>query len=145
MPLAHRSSGHGSERRTEVTEFLVRVIPGKIPRVWFCTYPIKNTLEYIWAFCLTASQLAANSQTSNLPPILTRHRRTVELRVVGIGTSRTESLIKEPTPESNDLAMSRLRTHPRKDYQLLGLLSSNFTQRVYSQLANVYEVCGSTE
>ena len=50
-------------------------------------------------FCLTASQLArsrANSQTSNLPPnphILNRHRSTAELRVVGIETSRTESLI----------------------------------------------------
>ena len=58
------------------------------------------------------SQLRANSQTSNLPPnphIRTRHRSTVELRVV-IETSRTESLTVEPSPESNDLAMSRLRT-----------------------------------
>ena len=53
-----------------------------------------------------------NSQTSNLPPnpqILTRHRCTAGVRVVGIATSRTESLTVEPSPESNDLAMSRLR------------------------------------
>ena len=74
------------------------------------------------AFFLAASQLAssfaadsraANSQTSNLPPnphILTRHRITAEQRVVGIETSRTESLTEEPSPESNNLAMSRLRT-----------------------------------
>ena len=31
------------------------------------------------------------------------------MRVVGIETSRTESLIEEPTPESNDLDMSRIR------------------------------------
>ena len=55
--------------------------------------------RYFIAFFLTASQLArsrANSQTSNLPPnphILNRHRSTAELRVVGIETSRTESLI----------------------------------------------------
>ena len=50
---------------------------------------------------------------SNLPPnrrIRTRDRRTAELRVVVIETSRTESLTGEPSPESNDLAMSRLRT-----------------------------------
>ena len=55
----------------------------------------------------------ANSQTSNLPPnphILTRHHSTAKLRVVGIATSRTESLTVEPSPESNDLAVSRLRT-----------------------------------
>ena len=54
-----------------------------------------------------------NSQTSNLPPnpqILTRHRCTAGVRVVGIATSRTESLTVEPSPESNDLAMSRLHT-----------------------------------
>ena len=65
---------------------------------------------------LRARELArsrANSQTSNLSPnphILTRHRSTEELRVVGIATSRTESLTVEPSPESNDLVMSRLRT-----------------------------------
>ena len=60
-----------------------------------------------------SSQQRANSQTSNLPPyphILTRHRSTAELRVVGIETSRTESRTEEPSPESNDLAMSYLRT-----------------------------------
>ena len=65
---------------------------------------------------LRAGELArsrANSQTSNLPPnphILTRHRSTAELRVVGIDTSRTETLTEELSPESNNLAMSRLRT-----------------------------------
>ena len=43
--------------------------------------------QYIFAFCLTASQLAATSQTSNLPPILTLHRSSAELPVVGIETT----------------------------------------------------------
>ena len=64
-------------------------------------------------FSRRISQQRANSQTSSLPPnphIRTRHRSTAELRVVVIETSRTESLTEEPSPESNDLAMSRLRT-----------------------------------
>ena len=64
------------------------------------------------ASSLPADSRAANSQTSNLrrnPHILTRHRSTAKLRVVGIETSRTESLIEEPTPELNDLSMPRLR------------------------------------
>ena len=45
------------------------------------------------------------------PHILTRDRSTAELRVIGIETTnRTESLTEGPPPESNDLAMSRLRT-----------------------------------
>ena len=66
--------------------------------------------RYIVAFCLAASQ-RANSQTFILPPNphIGRRRSTAELRVVGIETSRTESLTEEPSPESNDLAMSRLR------------------------------------
>ena len=58
-------------------------------------------------------QQRANSQTSNLPPnphILTRHRSTAELRVVGINTNRTESLTEKPSLESNNLAISRLCT-----------------------------------
>ena len=38
---AHRtytSSGYGYECRTELTEVAVRVIPGKLARVRFCTY-----------------------------------------------------------------------------------------------------------
>ena len=72
--------------------------------------------RHIVAFCLNGSQLArsrANSQTFNLPPILTRHRSTAELRIVGIETSRTESLVEEPTPESNNIAMPRLRIRAR--------------------------------
>ena len=47
----------------------------------------------------------ARSKFANFqsPPILTRRRSTAEVRVVGIETSRTESLIEEPTPESNNL------------------------------------------
>ena len=88
--------------------------------------------RYIVAFFLAASQSSrarsqqrANSQTSNLPPnphILTRHRSTAELRVVGIETSRTESLTEEPSPESNDLAMSRLRTRETIISPCVGLL-----------------------
>ena len=65
------------------------------------------------ASSLAADSRAANSQTSNLPPnphVLTRHRSSAELRVVVIETSRTESLTEEPSPESSNLAMSRLRT-----------------------------------
>ena len=79
---------------------------------------------------LRAGELArsrANSQTSNLPPnphILTRHRSTAELRVVGIETSRTESLTEEPSPESNNLAMSRLRTRETIISPCVGLAPS---------------------
>ena len=65
--------------------------------------------RYIYFFGHTAPQLAANSPTSNLPTILTRLHSTAELRVVGIETSCTQPLIEEPTPDSNDLAMSCLR------------------------------------
>ena len=60
-----------------------------------------------------AARSRANSRTCNLPPnphILTRHRSTAELRVVGIETSLTESLTEEPSPVSNNLAMTCLRT-----------------------------------
>ena len=87
--------------------------------------------RYIVAFFLAASQSSrarsqqrANSQTTNLPPnphILTRHRNTAELRVVGIETSRTESLTEEPSPESNDLAMSHPRTREKIISPCVGL------------------------
>ena len=86
--------------------------------------------RYFVASCLAASQLArsrANSQTSNLSPhphILTRHRSTAELRVVGIETSRTESLTEEPSAESNNLAMSRLRTRETIIGPCVGLVPS---------------------
>ena len=75
------------------------------------------------ASSLAAGSRAANSQTSNLPSnprILNRHRRTAELGVVGIETSRSESL-REPSPKSNDLAMSRLRTRETIISPCLGL------------------------
>ena len=91
---------------------------------------------YILAYVLAASsqssrarlQQRANSQTSNLPPnphILTRHRSTAELRVVGIETSRTESLTEEPSPESNDLAISCLRTRETIISPCVGLAPSH--------------------
>ena len=73
-------------------------------------------------------QIRKNSILPPNPHMLTRHRSSAELRVVGIETSLTESLTVEPSPESNDLAMSRLRT--RNDYQSLRWPSS-FTQPVY--------------
>ena len=87
------------------------------------------------AFFLAASQSSrarsqqrANSQTSNLPPnphILTRDRNTAELRVIGIETTnRTESLTEGPPPESNDLAMSCLRTREMIISPCVGLPSS---------------------
>ena len=81
------------------------------------------------------SQQRANSQTSNLPPnphILPRHRSTAELRVVGIETSRTESLTEEPSPGLNNLAVYVPSTHPRNVYQSLHWRNS-FTQRVLSE------------
>ena len=95
---------------------------------------------------LTASQLAANSQTSNLSPILTRHRSTAEPRVVGIETSCTQSLIKEPTPESNDLAMSRLRIPERIISPWVGLGPTSFDVCTsWCVLAISKRICGSTE
>ena len=77
-------------------------------------------------FSRRISQPRANSKTFNLPPnphIRTRHRSTVELRVV-IETSRTESLTEEPSPESNDLAMPRLRTRETIISRCVGLAPS---------------------
>ena len=76
--------------------------------------------RYVFVFCPTASQLAANWQPLNLCPFLTRHRST-ELRVVGIETRYTLSLMKEPTPESNDLTMSRVRIRERILSSFIGL------------------------
>ena len=80
-----------------------------------------------------SSQQRANSQTSHLPPnphILTRHRSTAELRVVGIETSRIESITEEPSPEKNDLAMSYLRTRETITGPCDGLATS-LNVRVY--------------
>ena len=79
------------------------------------------------ASSLPADSRAANSQTSNLrrnPHILTRHRSTAKLRVVGIETSRTKSLTDEPSPESNNLAMSRLRNRETIISPCVGLAPS---------------------
>ena len=89
------------------------------------------------------SQQRANSLTSNLSPnphILTRHRSTAELRVVGIETSRTESLTEKPFPESNDLAMSRLRIRETIIDQSLRWPSS-FTRRVCSKKKELLYCC----
>ena len=103
--------------------------------------------RYFVAFCLTASPLArrrANPQNSNLPPpILTTSPVTAALRVAGIETSRTESPIEEPTPESNDLAMSRLRIRETIISPCVGLapLLSAFTRN--SQTHIIYMVLQS--
>ena len=84
--------------------------------------------RHVVAFFLAArSQQRTISQTSNLSPnphILTRHRSTAELRVVGIETCRTESLADEPSSESNDLAMSSLRTQETNISPCVGLAPS---------------------
>ena len=80
-----------------------------------------------------AARSRANSRTCNLPPnphILTRHRSTAELRVVGIETSRIESITEEPSPEKNDLAMSYLRTRETITGPCDGLATS-LNVRVY--------------
>ena len=94
--------------------------------------------RYISAFVspLTAHRISAPSKFAKfeLPPNAHAAPHNCRTATVGIETinSRTESLIKDPTPESNDLAMSRRRIRER-------IISSctNFSQRVYSQLANV--------
>ena len=55
------------------------------------------------------------------PPILTGHGNTAGLRVAGIETSRTASLVEEPTPESDGLTMSRLRLRERIISSCVGL------------------------
>ena len=105
-----------------------------------------DTLLLFFSPHLGAGELArsrANSQTSNLPPnrhILARHRSTAELRVVGIETSRTESLTEKPFPESSDLAMSRLRIRETIINQSLRWPSS-FTQRVCSKKKELLYCC----
>ena len=82
---------------------------------------------------LLSPHISARSQQSKFanyrsppihPYILTRHRSTAELPVVGIETSRTESLTEEPTPEFNDLAMSRLRIRETNISSSVGLAPS---------------------
>ena len=95
-------------------------------------------------------RISARSQQSkfanfNLPPILTRHRSTAELRVVGMETGRTDSLIEEPTPESNNIAMSCLRIRERRSSSCVGLaLSLNVCTRNSKTYLYIY-ACGSTE
>ena len=87
-------------------------------------------VEPIHYCCFLSHRISARcSQQSKFanfqsPSILTRYRSTAELRVVGIETSRTESLIEEPTPESNNIAMSRLRIHERHISSCVGLALS---------------------
>ena len=91
--------------------------------------------RYIVAFCLAASQ-RANSQTFILPPNphISRRRSTAELRVVGIETSRTESLTEEPSPQSNGLGMSRLRTRETIISPCVGLAPSVTSTRKKKEL-----------
>ena len=48
--VTHRSSGYGYECRAEHTEVPARVVPGKIPRVWFCTYLTEHKLAIFTDF-----------------------------------------------------------------------------------------------
>ena len=76
-------------------------------------------VEPTYYCCILSHRISSGSQQSKSAkrihpaPILTRHRSTAQLPVVGIETSRTESLIEEPTPESNNIAMPRLRIRAR--------------------------------
>ena len=83
----------------------------------FAVISARSTRHTVAFFCsphARARELTrSRAQISNLPPnahILTRHRSTAEVRVVGIETSCIESLTEEPSAEWNDLAMSRLHT-----------------------------------
>ena len=73
---------------------------------------------------LAAESKFANFQSPTQSHIRTRHRSTTEQRVVVIETSRTESLTEEPSPESNDLAMSRLRTRETIISPCVGIATS---------------------
>ena len=101
--------------------------------------------RYRFASCLTASQLTAFLQTSNLPPIFTQPRSTAELRVVSIESRCTQSLLEEPTPESNDLVISRRRIRERiiSSCGDLAPTSLNVCTR-NSQTDVYYLICGST-
>ena len=105
--------------------------------------------RYRFASCLTASQLTAFLQTSNLPPIFTQPRSTAELRVVSIESRCTQSLLEEPTPESNDLAMFCLLIRERIIISCVGLAPTwlNVCTR-NSQTNNIctsHKISGSTE
>lgn len=68
------------------------------------------------------AQLEANSQNLNLPRILTRHRST-SYRAASRRhrAAPIRFFVEEPTPEANDLAMSRLRTRERIVSSCFGL------------------------
>ena len=85
-----------------------------------------------------ASSLVAESKFANLqspnqsshPHPAPQHCTTAELRVIGIETSRTESLTEEPSHESHDLAMSRLRTRETINRPGVGLALHSTCVRV---------------
>ena len=60
-------------------------------------------------YCCFFSHRMSSTRSRGNNPQTPKHRSTAVLRVVGIDTSRTKSLIEEATPGWNDLAMSRLR------------------------------------
>ena len=106
---------------------------------------MRGRADIFVALCLGVSQLArsrANSKASNLSPnphILTRHRCTAELRVIGIEPRRSESLKEEPTPESNDLAMSHLRIRETNISPCVGLAPSLYSTRVLAIRIRLYK------
>ena len=68
VPQAYRSyksSGYGYECRTstEPSEVPVRVIPGKIQRVWFRTYPAEHSLV---SHSFTEEQISSQNATRTL-------------------------------------------------------------------------------
>ena len=73
--------------------------------VWLISPPGVG-IEFLCLSSLAAEQKNRNFRSHPNPHILTHHRSNAELRVVGIETSRTESLTEKPSPESNNLAMS---------------------------------------
>ena len=98
--------------------------------------------RYIVAFLLAASQSwrarsqqTAEQQIRKFPishPILTSSPVTAAL---GVENGRTESLREEPSPESNDLAASRLRTRETNISPCVGLAPSlNMRTRKKEQL-----------
>ena len=106
-------------------------------------YVPDDAIRYDWCevepmcFCILSHRISARSKFANFepPPILTRHRNTAELRVVGIETSCTQSVI-EPPPESNDLAMSRLRIRERVISSCVDLAPTSLN--VYTRSSQTY-------
>ena len=93
--------------------------------------------------CFLSSRISARSEFANFEPPPTPHPAPQHCRAASRRHSCTQSLLDEPTPESNDLAMSRLRIRETIISPCVGLapLLSAFTRN--SQTHIIYMVLQS--